>query len=178
MRWLPCVVALSLSGCASAGPYSYSRTYSPLDAEEEAEDGATEYDPVMVQRLPHEWKGKKVAVFGVVRGRSDGPGGRANLTLGVRSLAPRNLCEEADEETCRVTVSDREHAVVHALVELRGDDEIGRTSVGPGSLVRVVGLVSDDVDSQDAAPVIRATYYRHWPRNFFVTTAARSYMRR
>jgi hypothetical protein len=42
-----------------------------------------------------------------------------------------------------------------------------------GSLVRVLGKLTDDVDPQDGAVVIKADYYRHWPRNFFVTTASR-----
>jgi hypothetical protein len=152
--------------------------YSPLDAEETAAASARNYDPVMVQRMPHEWKGKTVSVFGIVKNRSAGPSGTANLELGVRSLAPRNLCEEADDATCRVTVSEREHGVVHALVKLESGDDIGQHSIGPGSLVRVIGVVGDEVDVEDGSPVVRARYYRHWPRDFFVTTAARSYMRR
>ena len=31
---------------------------------------------------------------------------------------------------------------------------------------------------QIGAPVLRAAYYRHWPRNFFVTTADASHMQR
>jgi len=171
-------VCFALLGCASAGEYGYSRTYSPLDAEEVAAEKAKDYDPVMARRMPHEWKGKSVSVFGIVKSRSQGPAGTADLAIGVRSLAPRNLCEEADEATCRVTVSEREHAVVHVLLKLTSGDDIGKNSVGPGSLVRVIGVVGDEVAAHDGTPVIRARYYRHWPTDFFVTTAARSYMLR
>jgi hypothetical protein len=176
-----CLLAGSVAasyGCHSAGPYGYSRSYVALAAEESAEAGAKTYDPVMVQRTPAEWKGKRVSVFGVVKTRTEGSGGAAYLTLSVRSLEARNLCDSEDEDSCRVTVSEREHAVIHAHAKLEAEDEIGQKSVGPGSLVRVIGVIGDDVDQNDGMPVLRANYYRHWPRNFFVTTADRANMRR
>jgi hypothetical protein len=48
----------------------------------------------------------------------------------------------------------------------------------PGALVRVIGKLNDDVDKNDGAPVLVANYYRHWPRNYFVTTASRDHMLR
>lgn len=172
------VLALGLSGCHSPGMYGYSRTYSPLDAEESATKSAKEYDPVMAQRAPEEWKGKAVSLFGVVKARHPGAAGQADLSLSVRTLEPRNLCDTGDEDTCRVTVGDREHAVVHALAKLSGDDDIGKLSIGAGSLVRVVGTLSDSVDPNDGSPVVRVTFVRHWPRDFYVTTANRTHMRR
>jgi hypothetical protein len=169
---------LALASCHSAGPYGHSRTYSPLDAEEDALQGAKDYDPVMVQREPLKWKGKPVNVFGVVKSRNDGSAGAAYLTLSVRTLEPRNLCDTEDEDTCRVTVGDREHAVIHAQVKLDSDDHIGQLSVGQGSLVRIIGELGDEVDPNDGMPVLRASYYRHWPRDYFVTTADREHMRR
>ena len=169
---------LCLVGCYSPGEYGYSRTYSALDAEEAAAEKAKDYDPVMAQRLPHEWQGQTVSAFGIVKSRGQGPAGTADLALGIHTLAERNLCEEPDEATCRVTVSEREFALVHALVKLSGQDEIGKNSVASGSLVRVIGVVGDEVGSNDGTPVIRAQYYRHWPKDTFVTTAARSYMLR
>jgi hypothetical protein len=171
------LLAALLGGCHSAGLYGHARAYSPLGEEEDAAKSAEAYDPVMAQRAPGEWKGKPVSVFGVVKSRKAGPSGTADLTLSVRTLEPRNLCESQDEDSCRVTVSEREHAIVHAEVKLSGEDDIGKLSVGAGSLVRVIGKISDDVDPADGSPVIRATYYRHWPRNYFVTTADRDQMR-
>lgn len=167
-----------LSGCASAGPYGYSRTYEPLDEEEDAIETAVDYDPIMVERRRHEWVQKTVTLFGVVKSVQDGPGGTTHVSLGMRTLANRNLCEEAEEETCRVTVSDREHAVVHALLKLSSSDAIGKERVSVGSLLRVVGKVTDEVDQGDGSPVIRAKYYRHWPKKQYVTTADRDWMLR
>jgi hypothetical protein len=166
-------VALSLAACSSAGPYGYSRTYSALDAEEDATEGAREYDPVMAERDKAEWKKGKVSLFGIVSKRTAGPGGTAYVTLSVRTLEARNLCEDLDEATCRVTVGEREFAVVHAKLKLAPADDIGEKSVNRGSLVRVVGKLTDEVDPEDGTPVFKAEYYRHWPRNFFVTTASR-----
>jgi len=75
-------------------------------------------------------------------------------------------------------VSEHEHAVVHATIKLASEDDIGAHSVGPGSLLRVIGKLSDEVDPDDGSPVLRASYYRHWPRNFFVTTADAAHMQR
>src|SRR5204863_8906877 len=61
---LSAFVLLLVTACGSAGPYGYSRTYAPLSAEEDAADGAHEYDPVMAERDPAEWKKPKVSVFG------------------------------------------------------------------------------------------------------------------
>lgn len=172
------LVLVLVIGCSSAGPYGHSRTYTPLDAETEALKNATEYDPVMATRSPEKWKGKNLSLFGVVVRRDSGDAGSAYLRLSVRTLEPRNLCEFEAEDSCRVTVSDREHAVVHAQVKLSAEDDLGRYSVGVGSLVRVVGQLTDDYDTEDGTPVLRTSYYRHWPRGDYVTTAARDNMRR
>ncbi len=132
----------------------------------------------MAKRSPDQWKGKTVSLFGVVIGRSPGGGGNAEVKLGVRTLEPRNLCDSTDDDSCRVTVGEREHAIVHALLHLRAEDDIGEHSLGPQSLVRVVGVLTDNVDPSDGEPVLKATYYRHWPRGFYVTTADRTLLRR
>jgi hypothetical protein len=172
-HWVTAFALLVVSACSSAGPYGYSRTYVPLSAEEDAAGGAKEYDPVMAERDKAEWKKQKVSVYGVVNKRAAGPNGMAYVTLSVRSLEIRNLCEALDEQTCRVTVGEREFAIVHALLKLTPGDDIGEKSINRGSLVRVLGKLTDDVDPEDGTPVLKADYYRHWPRNFFVTTASR-----
>lgn len=180
MRVLLCrfAAALLTLSCSSAGPYGYSRTYAPLSEEDDAAEAAKDFDPIMASREKAEWKKTKLSVFGVVKQRREGKNGESYVSLSVRTLADRNLCDDLDEGTCRVTVSEREHATVHALLKLASGDDIGEHSMGPGSLVRVIGKLTDDVDPNDGTPVLRATYYRHWPRNFFVTTADRAHMQR
>jgi hypothetical protein len=171
------LAALSAFACSSAGPYGYSRTYSPLGAEQDALQGSERYDPVMARRLPAEWHNKKLDVFGVVLGRAEGRDGLTDLTLSVRRLAARNLCEDASEDTCRVTVGDQELARLHVLVSLGQSDSLGN-GVQPRSLLRVVGKLEEQTNKDDGSDVLLATYYRHWPAAEFVTEQARSYLRR
>lgn len=163
------VSLLPIGACHSPGLYGHSRIYAPLGDEESAAQGAKTYEPSSSQRSANEYDGKPVSIFGVVRSRIEGKGGASYVTLSVRALEPRNVCSTSDEDSCRVTVSEREHALVHAQVKLQADDDIGKRSVAAGSLLRIIGLVSDEVDPNDGAPVIRASYYRHWPRNYYAT---------
>ena len=167
-----------VAGCRSAGPYGYAAQYTPTGGETEALTGAREYDPVMFARQPDAWRKSKTALFGLVTGRAPGPGGQAYLTLSVRKLETRNLCSNgSDEDTCRVTVSDRDFGIVHVLAALRPEDDMGEHSTGVGSLVRAVGVFGEDVDPADGAPVLRASFYRHWPRYFYVTRSSADLMR-
>jgi hypothetical protein len=174
-----CLGLLGLLSCAcgGGGQWGHSRYYEPLSDERKATEHAVEYDPVMAQRSVDDWRKKTVAAFGIVIGRENGADGSVDVALSVRSLESRNLCDSyGDENTCRVTVSDREYGRLHALVKLRPEDDIGELSVGARSLVRVVGTLAEE-QSEDGSPVLRVSYYRHWPRDYYVTTKARSYMK-
>ena len=151
--------SLLVTACRSAGPYGYAPQYVATDDETTATTGAREYDPVMYGREPEQWRKSKVVLFGVVTGRAPGPGGAAYLTLSVRKLETRNLCTNAnDEDTCRVTVSDRDFGVVHVLARLRPNDDMGQHSIGVGSLVRAAGMFGEDVDPSGTGPVMRASF--------------------
>ncbi len=182
MRNLPVARALFVSvcffGCHGAGPYGHAPHYTPLDDETRAASEARDYDPIMVQRQPEEWRKGTVSLFGVVDSRQAGPAGQALLRISVRHLASRNLCDsELDEDSCRVTVSDRDFGVVWALASLRGDDDVGPNAVRQRSLLRVVGTIGEDVSPADGAPVVHASYYRHWPPLAYVTNASARDMR-
>jgi hypothetical protein len=164
---------LVASACASGGPYGYARTYVPTSDEEDAAEGASEYDPVMAQRVEDEWIGKKVSIFGVVNSISSLPDGAEDVLLSVRGLQPRNLCLSHDEETCRVTVTDHEFAKLHATIVLKED----LAKVGPGSLLRVIGKISEKPHPKTGNRVIIAELYRQWPANEFVTLSEREFLR-
>jgi hypothetical protein len=167
-----------LAACHSAGLYGHSVVYEPLSDEAKAASSAREYDPVMFQRQPEQWRSKPVSLFGIVTNRGSGPGGGSYVTVSVRRVEPRNLCENAnDEDTCRTTVSDRDFGVVHVILAPRPEDDVGEHSLGIGSLIRGFGTFGQDVDPNDGAPVLRASYYRHWPRYFYVTKASAQNMR-
>ena len=151
---------------------------TPVEGEETAATGAKDYDPVMYGREPEEWRKRSSTLFGVVTGRAPGPSGAASLTISVRRLEPSNLCTNTnDEDSCRVTVSDRDFGVVRALVKLRPEDDMGEHAVSVGSLVRVIGKFGEDNEGNAGAPVLRAAFYRHWPRYFYVTKSKADVMR-
>ena len=183
IQTLAVLAALTLTvattaSCHGAGPYGHSPRYVELSDETTATAGAREYDPVMVERQPEQWRKGTIALFGVVLSRAAGPGGQAMLKLGVRRLDPRNLCEnEHDDDTCRVTVSNKDFGVVYALVQLRGDDDVGPKAVGQRSLVRVVATLGQDTSPADGAPILHASWYRHWPMFTWVTRASAGDMR-
>jgi hypothetical protein len=171
-------VLLLVAACHNPGPYGYAPSYAATSEEETATQSAREYDPVMYGREPETWRKSKTVLLGVVTARAPGPGGAAYLTLSVRRLEPRNLCSNAnDSESCRVTVSEKDFGMVHALTPLRGEDDVGEKSVAAGSLVRLVGQFGEDVDPADGAPILRSSFYRHWPRHYFVTNAKSDLMR-
>lgn len=181
MRWLVGLVLLAGLGCGGGGALGRSRVYEPTADERAALVGAEEYDPVMLERAPDEWKSKRITLFGVVLSREAVPGqpDLAHLALSYRTLEGRSVCSGRSDSTCRTTVSDVEQGRVHAWVKLAGGaDAVGPDAVVPGSLVRVIGGLHSEVDRDDGKPIVRATYVRHWPRGEYVTTAAAERMRR
>ncbi len=171
-------LGMSLASGCGAGLYDHAPTYVPLPLEEKASQDVRDYDPVMYQRQLGEWRAHPVSLFGVVTHRGTGPAGGAYVTLSVRRLESRNLCESGnDSDSCRTTVSDHDFGVAHALLTLAPDDDIGPHSIGVGSLLRVVGRFEESSDPADGAPIVHATYYRHWPRYFFVTRSSARDMR-
>lgn len=169
--WL--LLALGALACGS-GEYGHARLYTPLSGERQAAMHAKAYDAVAMQRDPRVWQGKPISVFGVVKSRNSGPDGAAYLTLSVRKLAKHNWCKTKDPDSCRVTVGKQELGVVHALAKLSSGDDIGKHSVQPDSLLRVIGVLGDTVDPNDGMPVLHATYYRHWPQGQYVARSART----
>jgi hypothetical protein len=168
---------IAFAGCGGAGPYGHAPHYVPLGSEREAVANARPYDRRLgVERRPDDGRPRgrpagdtdrrygPVALFGVVDERVVGPGGQALLKLAVRALEAHNVCDrEGDDDSCRVTVSDQDFGVVWALVALRAEDDTGPLAVGQRSLLRVVGTIAEDVSPVDGAPVVHATWYRHWP---------------
>jgi hypothetical protein len=166
---------LFAAACGGAGLYGHAPAYAPIDDEASVVASARPYDAAGARSQgPEAWR-QAVVLFGVVESRGPGPGGQALLRLSVRALEPSNVCERpADEDSCRVTVSDRDEGAVWALVRLRGDDSVGPLAVGQRSLVRVVGAVGQDVSPTDGAPVVHASWYRHFPPAQYVAKSGDS----
>ncbi|HEV3193242.1 MAG TPA: hypothetical protein VGY54_22190 [Polyangiaceae bacterium] len=158
--------------CGGAGPYGHASRYVELDQEGAAVASARAYDPAMAHHRAEESRKTPVVLFGVVENRFAGSGGQALLKLSVRKLEPRNWCERAaEEDSCRVTVGDRDFGVVWALVSLRAEDDMGSRAIGQRSLVRIAGALGQDVSPADGAPVVHAAWYRHWPPFHYATPA-------
>lgn len=173
------LVLTLVTACSGAGRYGYARAYSPLD-EEEAWIARARVDAVYdeVRRLPDDYRGQTLAFFGVVTGVERAEGGATRVALQIRTHQERHLCDDDTDRSCRVTVSERDGGPFTAVVTLRPDDLEGERRVQLNSLLRVYGaLVPGEYDAR-GGPVVRAEFYRHWPRGEYVTTAAAAHMRR
>ena len=163
-----------LTACGGGGAYGFSPEYAPLSAEERAVDGATEVSYEDVRRAPDDYAASKLAWFGVVTSIDEETG---LVEMTYRTLAPRNLCADERDSSCRVTVSHREGGPFSARLQLEPADLAGENRIWVGSLLRVVGSPEPEL-AEDGGPVFVGTYYRHWPRSLYRTTRARGQMRR
>lgn len=169
-------MALLAGACSSAGAYGYSRTYAPLEGEDAAVADAREYDPVMADRQAEEWKRGSVQLFGVVSKRSPAPGGLTLLEVSLRRPEARNLCADESSSSCRMTVTAKSFGQLRLLAKLAPEDDTGATKIEAGSLLRIVGKLAQTPGADKA--LVRVSWYRHWPGDQYVTTAAREHMRR
>ncbi|MGZ3424431.1 MAG: hypothetical protein ACXWUG_06345 [Polyangiales bacterium] len=164
------VATLSLGSvaCGGAGRWGHARSYVPTKDEKSATEGARDLDAPMAVLKPEQWRGQKVKFFMVVDERKPGPGGAAYLTGKMHTLNEINGCESRyDEDSCRVTIKPTGHDVVHVVTKLQGEDDVGELRVGSGSLVRVVGTLSEQTDPDDGKLVIQASWYRQWPIGYY-----------
>lgn len=170
--------ALALVACGGAGPYGYARTYAPISGEEAATRNAKPFDPAMLTEHGR-FTDVPLSLFGVVEKRGlASTKDHVYLTLSLRRLDDRNLCENAnDEGSCRVTVGDTSFGEVPVVLELTPDDDHGEHAIGPGSLVRIVGVLGSDFDSVGGGAIVHGTWYRHWPRGQYVTRSQATQMR-
>ena len=170
--------ALLLSACGGAGPYGYAREYVPLGDEEAHIEGATEITYEEVRRDPVDFQSTQLGWFGVVTGVNVDGNGAGTVTMTYRTLSARNLCEDERASSCRVTVSERAGGSFTAQVQLRSNELSGEKKVWIGSLLKIYGSPTGELDPESGGPILQADYHRHWPRGTYVTTGARGSMRR
>lgn len=171
--------ALAFSACSGAGRYGYSQSYSPLGDEEpwvERANNDAVYDEV--RRMPDSYRDQTLSFFGVVTGVEAGEGGATRVAMQIRTHQARHLCDDETERSCRVTVSARDGGPLTAVITLRPEDASGENRVQVFSLLRVFGKLAQGEYDAQGGPVLRAEFYRHWPRGEYVTTEAASAMRR
>jgi hypothetical protein len=176
MKALVLLTFLVLAACGGAD-YGYSRTYSPLDQENQLLRTAVLPGYEEVHTNPAAFRSQTIAWFGAVSSVEPGPNGHTLVHFGFRTHQDRHLCADETGGSCRVTVSDRSSGPFSALIALSPADTTGQDQVALGSLMRVFGSPNGDIDS-NGGPVLAAVYYRHWPRGTWVTTADAGRMRR
>jgi hypothetical protein len=169
-----CFVLLACAG----NPYGYAPEYVPTSDEEEYFEKGTMQSYEDVRRDPSSYGNTLVTWFGIVEGvQSVGKNGETRVALNLRFHQERHLCTDQFDSSCRVTISEKEGGPFSALVTLRDEDREGQDRVYAGSLLRVYGHAVPDYDER-GGPVIKAQFYRHWPRATYVTTGRRVNMRR
>lgn len=171
-------VLLWTPACGGAGPYGYAREYVPLGDEEDHIESATEITYEEVRRDPVDFQSTKVGWFGVVTDVNVDSSGAGTITMTYRTLSARNLCEDERDSSCRVTVSEREGGSFTAQVRLRSSELAGEKKLWIGSLVKIYGSPTGELDRESGGPILQADFHRHWPRGTYVTTGARGNMRR
>lgn len=172
-------LASSLGACGGAGRYGYAQTYVYLPDEEPVARGANQnalYDEV--RRMPDRFAGQTISWFGIVEEATLADTGTVRAEMQVRNHQARHLCEDESDSSCRVTINEANGGRFTATFRARPEDLTGENRVQAGSLVRVYGTLVQGETDEEGGPVLRGTYYRHWPRGQYLTTAARGQMRR
>jgi len=171
------VLSSLVAGCGGGGAYGYARTYSALGDEGRYLERSVELSFEEVRRTRPEEQ-PLISWFGVVRAVEDAGGGRVRVSLSLRAHQERHLCRGPEEDTCRVTVSERELGTFTALFAARPEDlREGTGRLQTGSMLRIYGTATAEADAS-GGPVIEVEWYRHWPPGTYVTTASRGSMRR
>jgi hypothetical protein len=171
------VLGACLLAACGGGEYGFARTYSPLPSEQTHFGQAEEATYQDLLRDPRRFEKTEVGWFGVVTNMGSAKDGRARVTLSLRAHQARHLCSEESSSSCRVTVSEASLGVFTVDLALKPEEINGKERVWVGSLLKVYGTHSGEF-SEETGPVLNVSYYRHWPRGFYVTTAARGSMRR
>lgn len=173
--WL-CTWVMLAVGCVS-NPYGFAPQYVPNSDEEPLMERAVEPSYEEVRRDPANYQQALVAWFGVVEQVHPAKGAEVRVTLNQHFHQDRHLCTDQFASSCRVTISEREGGPFSVLLTLQPEDREGRNRLYAGSLLKVYAHPKTDYDER-GGPILRAEYYRHWPRGTYVTTRRSVNMRR
>ncbi len=168
---------LALSACGGGGRYNYAQSYAPLRAEKGYFRSAEAVPYEDVKRDPNGFKSVNIGWFGVVTAVDVLSDGRARISLSLRAHQERHLCSDQNASSCRLTVATRDLGPFTVDLALSPEEQNGPERIWVGSLLKIYGHASGDYD-EHGGPILDVTYYRHWPRGTYVTTAQRGGMRR
>lgn len=174
---LPAVSAVSACG---AGPYGFSRYYTPSEEEETFDQTSREFTYGAVTARPKDYQEQLIGWFGIVESVKPADNGRQLVRLAYHKHKERHLCEGETESTCRVTVNHKSTGGFTAVVSLRPEDQVASLEkVQPGTLMRVFGKVRCQKDAngdpqcaydEAGGVILDCVYYRQWPARYYRTT--------
>ena len=158
--------------------YGYGRYYIPLDEEDSYAASALEPPYTDVVRDPGGFADQTIGWFGVVREVVRQDDGTVLVRMSQRPHVERHLCSARSDDSCRVTVSERDAGPFSVRMRLHaGADSEGENRIQWESLLKIYGRPSGDYDST-GGPLLTVDFYRHWPRGQYVDTTASAIMRR
>ncbi len=168
------------AGACGAGPYGFSRYYTPIDEEKSYDESSREFTYGAVTARPKDYQDQLIGWFGVVESVKPADDGRYLIRLSYHKHKERHLCEGETESTCRVTVHYKSTGGFTAVLTLRPEDLIpSLEKVQPGTLMRVFGKVRCKKDAngdpkcaydEKGGLILDGVYYRQWPARYYRTT--------
>ena len=175
------LAALSATACG-AGPYGFSRYYTPTKEEAPFDEGSREFTYGAVTARPKDFQDQLIGWFGVVKSVKPADDGRYLVRLAYHKHKTRHLCEGETESTCRVTVNHKSTGEFTAVLNLRPKDLMASLDkIQPGTLMRVFGKVRCHTDADgnpqcayddDGGVILDCEYYQQWPTRYYRTTKA------
>ena len=178
-----CLIVLSLITlpfvvACGGNPYGYGPFYAPLSQEQPYLEKGVDQSYEEVRRDPSGHQKELIAWFGVVDDvQKVGSSDQVRAAMSLHFHRERHLCTDQFDSSCRVTISDKAGGPFSVLLSLKPEDRDGRDRVYAGSLLKIYGHVTTEYDDR-GGPIIKADYYRHWPRGMYVTTGRAGNMRR
>jgi hypothetical protein len=177
-RWAgSAILLLAAVGCGG-NPYGYARYYVPLSEEETYAEQAVEPIYTDLVRDPGAFANQTIGWFGVVSEVVPQEDGSMLVRMGQRPHVERHLCSARADDSCRVTISERDSGPFSVRLRLQpGTDSEGVNRVQRESLLKIYGKPGGEYDST-GGPFLTVEFYRHWPRGQYVDTTAQGLMRR
>ena len=180
LRILLTAFAAAVTSACGAGPYGFSRYYTPTNEEEPFDESSREFTFGAVTARPKDFRDQLISWFGIVESIRPADDGRYLVRLSYHKHRKRHLCEGETESSCRVTVNQKSTGGFTAVLTLRPEDLVpSLEKVQPGTLMRVFGKVRcrDDEKGEprcaydvDGGVMLDCVYYRQWPARYYRTT--------
>ena len=168
--------SLALAACAGSNPYGHGREYVPADGEDAYYDRAHDVSYEEIHRDPQGYAHELIGWFGSVTAIDKDKDGAVKVALDLRFHQPRHLCTDQFESSCRVTISERSGGPFSTRVQLTQEQRVGSERLNAGSLVRLYGEPTGEMDDR-GGPMLKTEWFHYWPPGAYVTTSGSVSMR-